>query len=86
MDDRWVNKMVGWGIFYTRFIASWNKVAGPFVNDRSLFITWLRQLRIDGKPLTDEQVDDIAFLKDNGKLELETNVRMFLTEANLIED
>ena len=78
--DRWVNKAVdGAGVFYTRIIASWIRMKYG-TRDTKDFKEWLRTLKINGKPLTDEMINDICFLKDNGKLELEESARDFIVK------
>lgn len=64
------------GIYYSRFIASYVKVAGEFYRDE--FMSWLKQLVISGKTMPDEIVREITYLATNGKLELESNARAFL--------
>lgn len=77
--DRWENKAVdGLCLFYTRVIASW--VRTKYGKGDPEFKKWLRTLIINGKPLTDEMIDDICFLKDNGKMELEESARRFIKE------
>lgn len=64
------------GIYYSRFIASYVKVADKFYRDE--FTDWLKQLVINGKTMPEDVVMDIVELGTNGKLELESNARAFL--------
>ena len=63
------------GIHYSRFIASWTNVGGP-MNWR--FKEWLKTLTINGKSIPEEVVNDIYNLASNGKLELETQAKIFI--------
>ena len=67
------------GIYYSRFIASYNNVGGN-VCDRVKFTQWLTSLSINGKHMTEEQAYEIYYLASNGKLELESNARKFLKD------
>ena len=59
------------GIPYSRYIASWNKVRKErFYYGK--FVDWLNSIG-----LSKEEINDIAFLADNGKLELEESARKF---------
>ena len=46
--------------------------------DYALFKEWLKSLVINGRHLTDEEIHDILFIADNGKMELELSAKMFL--------
>ena len=60
------------GIPYSRYIASWNNIRkGRFYYGE--FVDWLQHLG-----LTKEEINGIAFLADNGKLELEDDARKFI--------
>lgn len=64
------------GIYYSRFVASYVKVRGKIYLDD--FRAWLRQLIINGKQLPDDVIRDICELGTNGKLELESNLKMWI--------
>jgi hypothetical protein len=65
------------GIYYSRFIASYMKVKkGAFDGDE--FRAWLRSLSINDKTMTEDEIWDIYNLATNGKLELETDCKIFL--------
>lgn len=71
------NKVIE-GIYVSRFIASWQKAGGNCRKDYSLFKEWLKTLVINGRSLSDEEIHDICFLADNGKMELEMSAKAFL--------
>lgn len=77
--DRFENRIIK-GIHISRYIASWINAGGES-SDRD-FEDWLRTVRTgyfcDGEPLTEDEIDEIMFLKNNGKMELESSVRKFL--------
>ena len=62
-------------VYYTRFIASWAREGGDMTHLRAKggFKDWLKTL-----PLTEEEIDDIVFLAENGKMELENSARAFM--------
>lgn len=62
------------GIHCSRYIASWHNVGG----NRRLFGKWLRQLIVDGEPLTEDEVRRIIAYAENGKCELEANIERFI--------
>lgn len=67
-------------IHYSRFIASWNNVAGRRYDkwtDRKAFIAWLKTLSVNGKSLPKSVIREIVDLKINGKFELEELARKF---------
>lgn len=65
------------GIYYSRFVASWNKVHnGKF--SRFEFEEWLMQLTINGKRMDIQTVKEICEFADNGKMELEYNAKQFM--------
>ena len=66
------------GIYISRFIASWQEAGGNCRKDYGLFEEWLETLIINGRHLTDEEIHDILFIANNGKLELELSAKMFL--------
>lgn len=76
--DRFENKVASNGVHYSRIIASWAKEAGdvglPYMF-RGVFGTWLRTLG-----LPENEVKDICFIADNGKMELESSASKFLKE------
>ncbi len=69
------------GIYTTRFIMSWVREGGTF-SRRGIgydeFREWLQTLIIDGNPLSENDVDHIVFMAQNGKMELENSAKMFL--------
>lgn len=74
------NKVTHNGIYYSRYIASWIKAGGNFKRDRETllfgvqFKNWLRQTGC-----TEEEVKEIYWLATNGKLELESSAKRFLS-------
>ena len=66
------NKMFN-GIYYSRFIASWIRAGDGYHPWR--FRAWLRSLG-----LPKEIADEISFMYDNGKLELEHSASEFCEE------
>ena len=71
----WENKLDSkYGIYYSRWIASWIKEGGT-VSRGGLWLMkdWLRSL-----DLNEEDIKAITFLADNGKLELENSASDFL--------
>lgn len=54
------------------------KKGGNCRKDYALFKEWLKSLVINGRHLTDEEIHDILFIADNGKMELELSAKMFL--------
>lgn len=69
------------GIHPTRFIMSWVREGGELrrrgdgIDD---FRDWLKTLMIDGKPLSENDIDHIMFLATNGKMEFEYSARNFI--------
>lgn len=78
--NAWENK-TECGIHPTRFIMSWVREGGHLrrrgdgIDD---FRDWLRTLIIDGKPLSEADVEHIMSLATNGKMELEYSAREFM--------
>ena len=70
------NKLVE-GIYYSRFVASWFNANGGKLR-RTAFRTWLNQLVINGRHLTEDEVREIYDFATNGKLELESNAIQFM--------
>ena len=67
------------GIHKSRYIASWCNVGGSLKRgDAWRFQDWLRSLVIDGEHLTEDEVMSIYNYATNGKLELESNARLFI--------
>lgn len=68
-------------IYTSRFAASWFKAGGSFKThaDRHKFRLWLKQLKINGSYLDDDEIHYIFCMMTNGKLELEENAKAFLT-------
>lgn len=78
--SEWSNK-TECGIHATRFIMSWVREGGHLrrrgdgIDD---FRDWLKSLTIDGKPLSENDVEHIVFLATNGKMELEYSAKNFM--------
>ena len=72
------------GIFYSRFIASWNNATIGRYSDRRLderaFTKWLMTIKVNGKEIPNEVIREIRELKTSGKLELEELAKNFVTE------
>lgn len=73
------NKLVE-GIYYSRFVASWFNAGGGKLR-RTAFRTWLNQLVINGRHLTEDEVKEIYDFATNGKLELENNAISFMVSV-----
>lgn len=71
------NKIIE-GIYYSRFVASWINATSRKGASKLAFKTWLRQLVINGRHLTEEEVRDLYNYATNGKMELEDNITHFL--------
>lgn len=68
-------------IHKSRYVSSWINVGGTLDRrGRGLFRKWLKTLVIDGRPLTDDEIMEIITYASDGKLELETNAKLFLKE------
>jgi len=81
--DEFENKLIN-GIHVSRYIISWVKSGGKLYINRRYnyrFIEWLRSLNINGRHLTEEELDYIYRFASNGKLELENQAREFLKEG-----
>lgn len=80
------NKLVN-GIHATRYVASYVNAGGKITGlprYDSDFIHWLKQLVVNGRKLTDEEISEIyavAQMLKNGKLELESNARAWIKEG-----
>ena len=69
------------GIHPTRFIMSWVREGGTFSrmgDGYDEFRDWLKTLTIDGKKLSENDLNQIMFLAFEGKMELEYSARAFL--------
>lgn len=68
------------GIHVTRFIMSWVRMGGSLRTGRDYhnFEAWLKTLIVDGKNLSDQDVNHILDLSKNGKMELEHLAKEFL--------
>lgn len=64
------------GIAITRFVVSWYAAGG--INSRPMIEKWLKSITIDGKALTDAEVERIADMATTGKFELECSARKFV--------
>ena len=74
------NKVINGYIYATRFIISWVKSGGKF--DRhgkgyDDFRNWLKSLG-----LKTGDINDIMFLAQNGKLELEVSAKNYITNLS----
>lgn len=70
------NKIIN-GIHVSRYVASWSNVSGGKYRF-FFFEDWLRQLVINGRSLTEDEIRYIYNYATNGKLELEANARTFI--------
>ena len=72
------NKLTHNGIHYTRYIVSWHVGGGEKLRNvrNENFENWLR----DSQHLTEEEINDIHDIYTNGKMELESSVRLWLKE------
>lgn len=72
------------GIHVTRFIMSWVRMGGKLRTgkDYDNFEAWLKTLIVDGKNLSDQDVNHILDLSKNGKMELEYLAKQFLATLN----
>lgn len=80
--DEFENKLIN-GIHASRYVVSWVKGGGNlYINRRynCRFIEWLKSLFINGRYLTEEEIDYIYHFASNGKMELESNASKFLKE------
>ena len=79
MFNTWSNE-TECGIYASRFIASWIRMGGSlcYGKDYDDFEEWLNSLTIDGKHLSEQDVNHILELARNGKMELEYSVKAFL--------
>lgn len=78
--SEWQN-MTESGLHPTRIIMSWVRVGGTFSrrgDGYDDFRDWLKTLIIDGKPLSENDVNHIIFLASNGKMELEYSAKTYL--------
>ncbi len=81
--DNFKNEIIN-GIHCSRYIASWCTAGGELHGSKRRdgeFIDWLKNLFINGRFLTDEEVTFIHQFASNGKLELEINAKEFLKGA-----
>ena len=75
-EDNFKNEFIK-GIHASRYIASWrNRYQGAHSN--YLMKQWLRDLKINGEHLTEEEVTFIWNFATNGKMELEDDARRWL--------
>lgn len=71
-------KTKNYGVHYSRYIMSWYRSGGEPYRDE--FKNWLISL----DHLTDDEIDDILQMFDNGKMELESSATRFLAENEKI--
>lgn len=77
------NKKIN-GIHATRYVASYLNAGGRITgiprHDQKFF-DWLKQLIVNGRALTMEEINDIYYVAQmmhSGKLELEQSAKLFL--------
>ena len=74
------NKVINGYIYATRFIISWVRSGGTFGKrgeGYDDFREWLESLE-----LKTEDIEDIMFLAQNGKLELEVSAKNYITNLS----
>lgn len=71
----WENKVWN-GVYYSRIIASWRRVGGPYYDET--FREWLSSLG-----LSDDEVWEVYDMATNGKMELEGHARKFLESKGI---
>lgn len=79
----WSNK-TECSIHVTRFIMSWVKMGGTLRTgmDYENFEGWLRTLVVDGKNLSENDVNHILELARCGKMEFEYSAKSYLATLN----
>lgn len=75
------NKLINGNIYATRFIASWLRSGGKLDGSHKRYDDFRKWLKSLG--LNDEDIHDICFLADNGKLELEMSAEKFIEENGI---
>ena len=70
------------GVHASRYIMSYLREGGE-ANYRDKFREWLKSLPME---LTEEEIDYIVGIYDNGKMELEMNAKRFLKNYKKSED
>lgn len=68
------------GIYYSVFIASWNKAnTGRYKHhiEMRAFRQWLKTITVNDKHLPDDIIQEIVIMKDDGKFELEEYAKVF---------
>ena len=70
------------GVHASRYIMSYLREGGE-ANYRDKFRKWLKSLPME---LTEEEIDYIVGIYDNGKMELEMNAKRFLKNYKKSED
>ena len=70
------------GVHASRYIMSYLREGGE-ANYRDKFREWLKSLPME---LTEEEIDYIVGIYDNGKMELEMNAKRFLKNYKESED
>lgn len=71
-EDRFANKIDHLNIYYSRYIASWVRSGGRI---NLQFKSWLESI---GLPY--DEINEIYFLAENGKMELEDSAKRYLKE------
>ena len=78
----WLENVPVRGIYASQYAASWFNAGGSFKNgnDRHKFRSWLKQLKINGSYLDPDEIQYIYSMTTNGKLELESNAKVFMQQ------
>ena len=63
------------GIHYSRYVASWLRKGGK-IYPEGLFYRWLKEK----EQLTEQEINDIYFMMQTGKMELEASAAEFMKE------
>ena len=64
------------GVHYSRYIASWNNAGGADYYGEQ-FKNWLK-----ANDCTEDEINDICFIAENGKMELELTAKKFIKKMN----
>jgi len=80
-ENKYIKRM---DVHYSRIIESWHnawtdsKKTRPR-NDYKLFREWLGSLVIFGEKLTDEEIFELGYIYQNGKMECEESAKKFIS-------
>ena len=66
------------GIHISRYIASWVREGGSLSKKDFLFEMWLEELG-----LNEDEIAQIMFLANNGKMELEHSAKRFIEKSRI---